>query len=298
MISIIVSSHQPALFAQFSNNVHSTIGDILYEIIRVKNPGTMGLAAAYNQGAAKAQYPWLCFVHEDVLFETMGWGQKLIDHFTNNRKLGLIGIAGSRYKSYVYSGLGSTWGNAGLRMNLIQTINGERQLLVRRGYDKNIEPAVVLDGCFLCTTSDVFTRIPFDEKTFTGFHAYDIDFSLSVGLEYTVAVVYDVLLEHLSTGGFNKHWLTDTYTLHYKWNWLIPHSLQPLSGKELYEQEAGAWYFLLKTVIRLRYGFKWFAGINFSKKFIRLVGFRHWLWMQAKLPVDILRSYSGSKQIN
>ena len=292
MISVIVSSYQPGLFASFSNIARATIGKVPFEIIQVYNPGTMGLAKAYNKGAAKAKYPYLCFVHEDVLFETNGWGQKIIDHFTNDSRLGLIGIAGSRYKPYVYSGFGSAWGNAGLRMNIIQTIDGQRQHIIRKGYDKDIEPVIVLDGCFLCTTAAVFASVKFDENSFTGFHCYDMDFSLLVGRHYTIAVIYDVVLEHLSTGRFDRHWLADTFALHRKWNRELPQSIQPLSDKELYEQEAGAWYFLLKSVLQLKYGLKQFAQINFSKKFIRMVGLKYWLWMQAKLPLNILRSYA------
>jgi hypothetical protein len=291
MISIIVSSYRPEQFAAFADNVKATIGDISYEIIRIDNPGTTGIAAAYNSGAAKSNYPYLCFVHEDVLFKTQNWGQLVVDHFKQDEKLGLIGIAGSRYKSFVFSGLGSTWGNAGLRMNIIQRFKSGSKHLMSKGTDTNAEEVIVLDGCFLCTTKKVFSKVQFDAQHFKGFHCYDIDFSFAVSLQYKVVVVYDILLEHLSAGGFNERWMKETFTLHRKWKAAIPRAADKLSKQDVYMQEAGAYYFLLERVLQLRYGYNAFLKMNFSKKLISLVGLKRWTWMQLKLPVNVLRYY-------
>jgi GT2 family glycosyltransferase len=291
MISIIVSSYRPEQFAVFADNVKATIGDIPYEIIRIDNPGTTGIAAAYNSGAAKSNYPYLCFVHEDVLFKTQNWGQLAVDDFKQDEKRGLIGIAGSRYKPFVFSGLGSTWGNAGLRMNIIQRFKSGSKHLLSKSTDTNTEEVIVLDGCFLCTTAEVFSKVQFDAEHFKGFHCYDIDFSFAVSLQYKVVVVYDILLEHLSAGGFNKQWMKETFTLHKKWRDAFPRASGKLSRQDVYMQEAGAYYFFLGRVLQLGYGYPAFLKMNFSKKFIGLVGLKHWAWMQLKLPVNVLRHY-------
>jgi hypothetical protein len=291
MISVIVSSYQPEQFAAFAENVKATIGDIPYEIIRINNPGTTGIAAAYNCGAAKSNYPYLCFVHEDVLFKTQNWGQLIVDHFELDEKLGLIGIAGNRYKSFVFSGLGSTWGNAGLRMNIIQHLKSGSKHLISKDADKNTEEVIVLDGCFLCTTAKVFSEVQFDAQHFKGFHCYDIDFSFAVSLQYKVAVVYDILLEHLSAGGFNEQWMKGTFVLHAKWKDAIPRASGKLSKQDVYMQEAGAYYFFLDRVLQLKYGYHAFLKMNFSKKLISLVGLKHWVWMQLKLPANVLRYF-------
>ena len=33
------------------------------------------IARAYNEGASRAHYPFLFFVHEDVKFHSVGWGK-------------------------------------------------------------------------------------------------------------------------------------------------------------------------------------------------------------------------------
>jgi hypothetical protein len=296
MISVIVSSYRPELFTAFSNNIKTTIGNIPFEIICINNPGTTGIAAAYNSCVAKSNYPYLCFVHEDVVFKTQHWGQLLVDHFIRDEKLGLIGVAGSRYKSFVYSGLGSTWGNAGLRMNIIQRVKNNSKHFVRKAADTNAEEVIILDGCFLCTTSKVFADIQFDEQNFKGFHAYDIDFSFAVSFKYKVSVVYDILLEHLSAGGFNEQWMNETFKLHHKWSASIPRAVSKLSKQDIYLQEAGAYYFFLNRVLQLRYGYNAFIKMNFSKTFMHLIGLKHWLWMQLKLPVNIIQHYTAGRK--
>src|SRR4051812_3797632 len=98
MVSIIVSSYKQDYFKQFEKNVDKTIG-VPYEIIKIENPGLMGICKAYNIGAAKAHYPYLCFVHEDVIFQTQDWPKPLLEKFKTDISTGLIGIAGGKYKS-------------------------------------------------------------------------------------------------------------------------------------------------------------------------------------------------------
>ena len=52
----------------------------------------------YNFCAERAKHNHLCFVHEDVLFHTQGWDEKVIAHL-QDKKAGIIGVMGSRYKS-------------------------------------------------------------------------------------------------------------------------------------------------------------------------------------------------------
>ncbi len=53
----------------------------------------------YNFLASKAQYPYWCFIHEDIRFDTMIWAENLKKAFDEYPALGLIGIAGAKYKS-------------------------------------------------------------------------------------------------------------------------------------------------------------------------------------------------------
>ena len=95
MLSIRISSYQPQFYSALEKNIAETIG-IPYEIIKIDNPNLMGICEAYNKGASLSKYDYLLFVHEDVIFHTKEWGQKLINHL-KLENVGVIGVAGSNY---------------------------------------------------------------------------------------------------------------------------------------------------------------------------------------------------------
>ena len=102
MISIVICSAKPHLLAALRQNVEETIG-IPYEIIAIDNTGNRyGICKAYNEGGTKAKYPFICFMHEDISFATPNWGERVIQHFSDERT-GMLGIAGGDAKSLVPS---------------------------------------------------------------------------------------------------------------------------------------------------------------------------------------------------
>lgn len=297
MISIIISSYQPHYLEALKINIENTIG-VPYELICIKNPGLMGICEAYNRGGQKAKFPYLCFLHEDIIFQTENWGFKVVDHFIKNEKLGLLGIAGNIYKPYVLSGWGSSWGGDLTRINFYQASKNENPVtfINLNSSDRAPDRVATLDGCFLCTKNNIFSSIKFDEVLFKDYHCYDIDYSLSVGEKYDVEVVYDIFLTHFSYGGYNKKWFQETVKLHKKWNQKLPYNVQKLSLIEIQEQETGAYYFILNKVLEFDYGYNYLLKINFSKKFIKLIGFKNWLWIQVKLPKNLINFYKTSKK--
>jgi len=226
MISVIVCSRSLPLFQTLSDNIAKTIG-VDFEIIRINNAnGKMGICAAYNAGAAKAIFPYLCFVHEDVLFHTQYWGRHILAHFKADETIGLIGVAGAVYKSRMCSAWGESetgWEEI-KRMNIIQSYRNKK----KKPFHFHINPAndqvsnvVNLDGVLLITKNDVVTKFKFDELLLTGFHAYDFDFSMQVLEAYKVVVVYDILIEHSSEGS-GVCWLESLIIAHKKWKNKLP----------------------------------------------------------------------------
>jgi GT2 family glycosyltransferase len=63
-----------------------------------------------------------------------------------------------------------------------------------------------VDGLFMAVRRGVAEQIRFDEKTFDGFHCYDIDFSYSAHLAgFRVAVAADLPVLHHSPGISMRH---------------------------------------------------------------------------------------------
>ncbi len=92
---------------------------------------------------------------------------------------------------------------------------------------------------------EIWQEKPFDEVTFSGFHGYDIDFSLSVACRYTNYVCNTVLVEHFSQGSFSRSWLHGMEVLHEKWNASLPMVAKPFTEKELSRYDRlGEGYFI------------------------------------------------------
>lgn len=205
MISLIISSYQPEVFARFEKNVAETCGCV-YEIIRIENPGLMGICAAYNQGANKAVYDNLLFIHEDILFHTKNWGEKLVKHLTEE-KAGAVGVVGSDYVPKAPSG----WYINNMDHSFLYLIqnnkNGDDPVFNNFVHEEK-HPVFAIDGVFIAINKIKFKEFKFNDAL-TGFHGYDTDFSLRVAKKYQNYVVTDILIEHFSLGNSGKEWLTE-----------------------------------------------------------------------------------------
>lgn len=208
MISIVICSVQPERLQAVAANIASTIG-VEHELIAIDNRiEGRGLCEVYNEGASRASYDFICFVHEDVEFLSEGWGVRALAHFTADADLGLVGLAGSRYKAKVPSG----WHCGDKRDICINILHGSSREAAVAGFckpealaDASSIPVVAIDGVWMLVRRSVWSAVRFDEAR-KGFHFYDVDFSLRVSQAAKVAVIYDVDLLHFSLGSFGEAW--------------------------------------------------------------------------------------------
>ena len=198
MLSIIISSYQPDYFTALEKNIAETCG-VPYEIIKVDNQGIMGICEAYNEGAEKAIYDYLLFLHEDVLFETINWGEILTKYFENPNR-GVIGVAGSNYIPNVPFAWWDNFENE--YRNMQQYIKGGT---IREYKLQKDEKVYSLDGVFMACTKEIFRQYHFDENI-KGFHSYDLNFSIRVGNVYQNLVSSKIMIRHFSEGTKNKDW--------------------------------------------------------------------------------------------
>jgi GT2 family glycosyltransferase len=221
MISIIISTHNPECFEAVKASIENTIG-VAYEIIAIENHKQYSLCNAYNLGYAQAKYQYLCFLHEDVVFITQGWGTRLIALMSNDKSIGLIGIAGSKFKS-TYPTTG--WGTGPFihkfwKGHYYTYLNDEKKHI-----DLDISPqktvvedVLIVDGVFLFTKREVFQYCRFDDKLLTNFHGYDTDFSLQVYFQlYRVVVDRGLELIHYSFGDTRDEFANANRKILKKW---------------------------------------------------------------------------------
>ena len=225
MISLIICSRKEFVLKSLRDNIEDSIGTE-YEIIVIDNSkNKYSIFSAYNEGVRLAKYPYLCFMHEDVLFHTNDWGKIVINHFQDKR-VGLIGTFGTHflpktptgwYQSKVVSGGGL------VRINENGKFKPELQVDLTYLKEQQSIEAVAVDGLWICMPKSLFSVVSFDENTFKGFHCYDIDICLQVRKAgFEVRIISDVLLEHLSSGRFPEEWVKNTLLLFEKWKEYLP----------------------------------------------------------------------------
>ena len=204
MISIIISTYKPILFERVSINIKESIG-VEFEIIAIENNAQYSLCEAYNMGVKRAKYPYLCFVHEDVLFKTVNWGERLITIMNSEKSIGLIGVAGTKFKASYPSAFGQGPGlSQFIRGNLYHWDTYKD--LDQNSQHVEVEDVVCIDGVFMFSKNEIFQHCRFDDKLLTHFHGYDIDFSLQVFFQhYRVVVDRGTLIAHFSNGNYALH---------------------------------------------------------------------------------------------
>ena len=216
MISLIVCSINKEYAEKLEQNIRETIG-VQFELIVINNKiESRGITAVYNQGANQAQYEILVFVHEDVAFLTQDWGLILQKYYTENKDWGVIGIAGAKYKSKTNSG----W-YTGIQdfdcCNITHVAPNSKiqKILLKPQKDEVSTQVVVLDGVFIVTLKAIWDKLKFNDEHLTGFHYYDIDFSLRAALITKVIVTFEIDIAHFTTGGdFGDKWVGQSF----KWS--------------------------------------------------------------------------------
>ncbi|MDB5287601.1 MAG: hypothetical protein JWR05_2550 [Mucilaginibacter sp.] len=281
MISVVLASRNDNLLNNVTTSIKDTIG-VNHEIIVVQDIlGNKGICKVYNEGACKAIYGYLCFVHEDVIFHTNNWGEHLVNHL-NNKAVSLVGVLGSIIKTKTPSGVYIPIN----KFNRINQLQSRKDLAIDKYYENPLNELYsevkLLDGMFLATTKSNHIKYQFDEKLLTGFHAYDVDYSLGQSKNGKIIVVYDILIEHLSYGGNTTHWINEQLKITYKWGSQLPTHIY-LETDEVKEAEIkNIETFLIalifnnyKKALQLKYLFKliWlrpfsFKNLYFIRKFL------------------------------
>lgn len=290
MISIIIASANPQLLQNVKANIDETIG-VPYEVLAFENgDGAKGICDLYNEGIRKAKHDILCFMHEDIKFVTNKWGGLVWDAFQQHTKVGIIGIAGSTFKSIMPIGWPSQGSHETERCHLLQSskytkkdtfhayLNPQKEQLSR---------VVVVDGVWMCVRKKVTEEFLFDSNTFKNFHCYDIDFCLSAGTSFEIAVIYNVLLHHFSEGNIDRAWMEQSLLLYDKWEDTLPKSTIPLSKRRIRKIEKQNFRYWLKQIHVFGFDKKLAFRLLHRHKLIKILGLKYFL----KFHYSILNEY-------
>lgn len=223
MISIIICSKHKGVSQEFLDNIANTIS-VEYELFQVDNSyNRYTLFSAYNAGIRRSKGEYICFLHEDVVFHTEHWGQKVIEHL-QVPNVGICGVAGYEIVTRV-----PILCKDNIQcMNIIQSDNNGKKRSRMKVKPKNCNQlrrsVAVLDGVMLCMKRELVEHIKFDEEL-GEFHGYDVDICMqSIAQGCDNYVMYDVLLKHFSRGNRDTDYYRAMLRVFKKWSGHLPFS--------------------------------------------------------------------------
>lgn len=248
-ISIIICSRAEKIPDNQAENIKQTIGDVDYEVVAIDNhDNRYSIFQAYNEGVKRAMGDVLCFMHDDILFQTNGWGN-LLESLFNDNTIDACSVIGSTYvrKAPSYTGHG--------KYNCKNWIQEDGHIHENADI---IHPVITFDGMWFCIRKRCFEIIRFDDVTYSGFHFYDMDTGVQLyQAGFKTVFVPGIDIFHPIGGDFNLQWLLNSYAFYNKWKHVLPLSTNtPPIGMptqdEQYEFELRAIYSSLRLIVKYR----------------------------------------------
>ncbi len=258
MFSILVCSINEVFLENLKINIHETIGCEFEILVWDNRADEKPITEVYNLLASKAQYPYWCFIHEDIRFDTIHWAGNILKAFEDHPETGLIGIAGAKYKSKTPSG----WSTSLTALDCCnirhQDKDGHVQHIYMNPNKSNFEPVVNVDGVFIAIRREVWKTARFNETDLRGFHLYDIDFSLHVFQHWRAAVLFNIDIMHFTQGGnYGDAWVAPTLRWHALFSNQLPQSSGIDTNQKNIERKIGIFWLRRLSVEKISWKNKW-----------------------------------------
>lgn len=226
-LSVIICSRTTQIDSVFVDNIKKTIGTG-YELIVIDNSqNNYSIFEAYNLGINLSKGDYWCFIHDDILFHSNGWGKIVEDIFEQNPQIGLIGLAGSKIKTK----MPSAWWDCPEEiksLNVIQHLKSGQVEHWKKGWTGKTEKAATIDGVFMAARRSEYIRF---SNVLKGFHNYDLNLCFEyLRHNYKIVVSNEILIEHFSIGTINTSWYQSALKVHNMYLDILPIQLnKPLN---------------------------------------------------------------------
>lgn len=228
MVSLIICSRDAIKSNILIDSISKLNPGFKFEPIIVDNSEAKfsSISLAYNYGASLATGDIFWFLHEDVEVLTKDCLKVLEDYFNNYPDFGVLGIAGSIFKTASLS----SWSQPVYkevepkRMNIVQQYKHSSIKTLKYETNPNnehISEVVAIDGVFIAIQKSVFLKVSFNESIL-GFHGYDLDYSLSCNAVTKVGIIYDIEIIHYSEGYHDKSYFDSYLIVHQNYKHLLP----------------------------------------------------------------------------
>jgi hypothetical protein len=113
---------------------------------------------------------------------------------------------------------------------------------------KNEIEVVCIDGTFMCCSKSTWEKVRFNEEILSGFHFYDIDFSLRIAYYKKVIVTNKINIVHFTKGGnFGDKWVEHAFIFHNEFKNILPYSTSDINAKNADKDTPKYWLDWLKN---------------------------------------------------
>ncbi len=138
------------------------------EIISITDATSMTMG--YNKGMNKTDAKYKVYLHQDTFIINKDFIYNFIDIFNQDKKIGMIGFAGSKF----IPNNGIWWNSNQLYGKVYDSCTGIMKELAFNEVENSFEEVKCIDGLIMITQYDV----EWNEDIFDGWHFYDISQSV------------------------------------------------------------------------------------------------------------------------
>ena len=200
MFSIIICSINDARSSSVAAKYAQLLKNEPHEIIRIAD--AQSLSDGYTRGFAQSRGEYLIFSHDDIEILNEDFTVRLKEHLN---EFDLVGVAGTNRL------IRGEWVAAGPPYIFGQVAQSHPQhgFVVRifSAGRRTFGGIHAMDGLFLAARRAVVEQIPFDARTFDGFHHYDLDFTFAAHLAgFRLGIASDIHILHASWGAHDEKW--------------------------------------------------------------------------------------------
>lgn len=188
----------------FIEHIKETCGCDTHVYI-IHNPDGMSLSKIYADMLINEEIDSniIVFIHDDIEFLKKGWGKEVLRLFNENKKYGIIGVAGSAQ----FDENGAWWNYQKKFGQVLHRADGKSWLTAFSPLlEKDLQEVVVIDGLFMAVHKRRVTENFEREKLLFDF--YDIYFCLAnfLSKKCKIGVTTNIRMAHNSIGKLRDNW--------------------------------------------------------------------------------------------
>jgi hypothetical protein len=201
LVSVVACSIEERKLAGLRASCERSFGAWPWELVAIRDARSLCEGMRRGFGAAKGGL--VVFCHDDIEILTPSLGPALARALSGADIVGVVGSTRLKGPAFAWGGKAFTRGMVAEPSKSGRGID----LVVYNPVPGIAGGMVALDGLFIAARREAVTAVGFDERTFDGFHLYDMDFcwrAHRAGLR--LAVTSGIVVRHDSTGGFDARW--------------------------------------------------------------------------------------------